>query len=349
MSVERTTHRTIAIVHALFLTTVGSARTVFSRRNRVVAAAQSRKVGGYSMAQTPRDRLRFGEHNDENRPDQRAKQQLVSALTNLPSAPFSPVPNPVAALFTGPPKTPAVVNRNGSALCVTPARRPAISSEQQADQRRAIERALFMARSPLGGAAYGLASLANVSPEARDRALIAGGLVDAAMIAAAPRGAPGFRAASPRPGVGQVLERPDIRLRDVNAAGQAQGATATIGRRTLGSGSKPDRRVHPPGWQGHGTKYNEARAHLVANQLGGTGRDPRMLVTMTQTGANAPQMSGFERGVAARARAGEYLEYTSIPLYSPGVLPPSAVLVTAHGPHGRPTARLITNPAGRRR
>lgn len=56
-------------------------------------------------------------------------------------------------------------------------------------------------------------------------------------------------------------------------------------------------------------------------------------------------MRDFENGVARRVKAGEVVEYSATPLYSPGVLPPSSVLVTALGSRGAPSARLIHNPA----
>jgi hypothetical protein len=75
----------------------------------------------------------------------------------------------------------------------------------------------------------------------------------------------------------------------------------------------------------------------------------RNLVTLTHKGANTPQMQGFERGVARRVRGGEVVEYSATPMYRDGVLPPSAILMTAHGSRGAPSARIINNPAGRRR
>jgi hypothetical protein len=75
----------------------------------------------------------------------------------------------------------------------------------------------------------------------------------------------------------------------------------------------------------------------------------RNFVTQTQQGSNTPQMRDFEGGVARRVRAGEVVEYSAAPLYAPGVLPPSAILLTAHGSRGAPSAQLIPNPAGRRK
>lgn len=75
----------------------------------------------------------------------------------------------------------------------------------------------------------------------------------------------------------------------------------------------------------------------------------RNIVTQTQNGSNTPQMRGFENAVAGRVRAGEVVEYFSKPVYGQKALPPSAILLTAYGSRGAPAARLIPNPAGRRR
>ena len=60
-------------------------------------------------------------------------------------------------------------------------------------------------------------------------------------------------------------------------------------------------------------------------------------------------MSNFGRGIAARVRGGEVIEYGAKPLYRDGVLPPYAILLTATCSRGAPSARLINNPAGRSR
>jgi hypothetical protein len=86
-------------------------------------------------------------------------------------------------------------------------------------------------------------------------------------------------------------------------------------------------------------------AHLLARQLGGLGQ-PWNIVTMTDQGANRPQMSSFEAEIARRVRAGEIIDYSATPLYAAGALPPSAKLLTALGPREPPAARLIRNPAG---
>ncbi len=232
-------------------------------------------------------------------------------------------------------------------FCTVP---DAISPAERASRRQAIERALTMADSPLGGAAYGIASLAGASQRGRDQALAAGVGADTVMTSVAPFGAAlRGRPTPPAPAAGPIgSQRPSIRYGELNERGQATGAKATLTEPMLDTGTRANWRQTPPGWQGDGSRYNEARAHLLGRQLGGRGV-PRNIATMTQNGANTPQMRGFEDAVARRVRAGEVVEYFATPLYEDGILPPSAVLVSATGSRQQPMARLIFNLAGARR
>jgi len=118
----------------------------------------------------------------------------------------------------------------------------------------------------------------------------------------------------------------------------------------LGTGARASRRLAPPGWQGNGNRYNEARGHLLAKSLGGAGGlESRNFVTLTQKGANSPQMQAFEQAVARKLHAGEVVDYSVTPLYDDGVLQPSLIVMTAHGSGSGPSARLVRNPIGRRK
>lgn len=242
---------------------------------------------------------------------------------------------------------------NGRANVLVPIDNPYVSPDELEERRRGLERVQFMTGSPLAAGLYGLASLFTGSPQARDRALAAGSALDGATMALAPLAASARRVATPPQGQlsSPSWQRPNVRPSEVNANRQATAVGATITEPMLGTGTRVSRRLTPPGWQGDGNLYNEARAHLLAKSLGGAGGlDERNVVTLTNKGANSPQMSGFERDVARRVRAGEVVEYYSQPLYDDGVLPPSAILLTAHGSRGgAPSARLIRNPAGRRK
>jgi hypothetical protein len=240
---------------------------------------------------------------------------------------------------------------NGRANVLVPVSDPQVSAAQLAERRRAVSRVAFMADSPLGSAAYDLATAMNTSPQVRDGALVAGGLADAAMSGGAFRSPPARN--SPPPQRAQAapptLPRSSIRLRELNEKGQARGVTSTITEPMLGTGTEASQRLRPPGWQGNGRDFNEARGHLLANSLGGSGEDMRNLVTLTQNPANSPYMRDFEGRVAQRVRDGEVIEYSALPIYRDGVLPPSSVLLTAYGSRGAPIARLVQNPAGRGR
>lgn len=307
------------------------------------------------MAQMPRGEPRSvpdpaGEQYDEMiRQEKLRRLRAEEGLTRPP--PFSPFDRGVAALFAEPSKRPAPVFRNGREVSVVQPARPPVSPTDLAEQQRGIQRARFLAQSPLGGLAYGIATLAGGSPQTRDRALMAGGLADAVMLGGAPRG-PRARG-QPTPPKPQLppapLRRDDKRLKELNGSGQAMGVEATLTAPMLGSGTRANWRLTPPGWQGNGDIYNEARGHLLGRQLGGLGNDPRNLVTLTQRGANSPQMRDFENQVASRVRSGEVVEYAAMPLYNNGALPPSAILLTAHGSRGAPVARIVNNPAGRPR
>lgn len=231
---------------------------------------------------------------------------------------------------------------NGQANVLVPTNDPRISPAELAARRRAIENASLMAKSPLAGAAYGLASLMTASPTKLEAALTAGNAADALMTGPRARGAPPpRRLPEPR------WTRPNPSYREPRKDGRAQGSVASLWSSMLGSGTRPDRRIHPPGWQGNGRDFNEARGHLVARDLGGSGGDPRNLVTLTHHGANTPQMRGFEQAVKRRVRDGELVEYFATPLYGPGALPPWGVLLSAYGAEGAPVAKIIPNPAGR--
>ena len=240
---------------------------------------------------------------------------------------------------------------NGRANVLVEAPDPLFTPAERAAQRQGIERAFYMAGHPIGTVAYGAATLANAPPRVRDGVLLAGGLADDTMSGAVSRVGPIRRSATPPKAqhAPPPFARPNIRLREYNSDRQALGMTATVTSPMLRSGTRAARNLTPPGWQGHGTRYNEARGHLLAALLGGAGDDMRNLVTLTQRGANSPLMQNFERAVARRVRSGEVVEYSATPLYNKGVLPPSAILLTAQGSRGRPTARIIENPAGRRR
>lgn len=237
---------------------------------------------------------------------------------------------------------------NGRANVLVPASDPRSSPLELAQRQQAAGRALFDASHTMAGAAAGLATMAGASPRVRDVARVVGAAADTALAFGTARAPPppgSARSGQPAP---PTQMRPSIRYGELNAKGQATGVNATLTASMLNTGTRANRRLTPPGWSGNGRTYNEARGHLNARQLGGSGDDMRNLVTLTQSPANSPWMQNFERSVARRVRDGEVVEYFATPLYG-GRLPPSAIALTAHGARGGTSALVVGNPVGRRR
>ncbi|MBT2492424.1 DNA/RNA non-specific endonuclease [Streptomyces sp. ISL-96] len=92
---------------------------------------------------------------------------------------------------------------------------------------------------------------------------------------------------------------------------------ATVTRDMLDEGTHADNRLRPPGFV-HGTDHNQARGHLLARMLGGSGDTLDNLATLTQNPTNSPDMRDLEQSIynAVSPDDGEivqysvYLEYT---------------------------------------
>lgn len=106
-----------------------------------------------------------------------------------------------------------------------------------------------------------------------------------------------------------------------DAHGRPSEMHATITRDMLGEGTHANSQLRPPGFI-HGD-YNQARGHLLARMLGGSGDILDNLFTITQNPTNSPLMRDLEfeiydavNGNAAQGIAGQtvqysvYLEYT---------------------------------------
>lgn len=68
---------------------------------------------------------------------------------------------------------------------------------------------------------------------------------------------------------------------------------------------------------------------LIARQLGGSGSDSRNLLTLFQSRANTPAMSGLESRVRAAVEAGETVRYRVTPSYRGAEAVPRAVTLSA--------------------
>ena len=131
---------------------------------------------------------------------------------------------------------------------------------------------------------------------------------------------------------------------DLDELGRPTGVRATITEDMIGTGTPASPSIRPPGFQG--SHAGQARGHLLGAQLGGSGTDPRNLVTMQQTPANSPVMRGFENLVRVAVEGGQVVDLTVTPIYSGSGLIPRGITMMAQGSGGFHIAVTILNPPG---
>jgi hypothetical protein len=127
-------------------------------------------------------------------------------------------------------------------------------------------------------------------------------------------------------------QSPGVALGELDDLGRATGASATITREMLDTGSEAAQSIRPPGFAGGAA--GQARGHLIARMLGGTGRDARNLVTLYQNPVNSPIMRDFEQEVYNAVDAGQTVRYSVQPIYRGTEAIPRAVTLRATGSGG---------------
>ncbi|MGW3405319.1 DNA/RNA non-specific endonuclease, partial [Streptomyces zhihengii] len=109
--------------------------------------------------------------------------------------------------------------------------------------------------------------------------------------------------------------------------GRAQGIRARLRPGGLGGGSHAESSITPSGWNGNPDE-EFARGHLLANQLGGSGKREENLVTLIHNPVNTPKMKRFETLVFKAVQGGKTVDYEVTPIYTrPGK--PTKVRLTA--------------------
>jgi YD repeat-containing protein len=124
------------------------------------------------------------------------------------------------------------------------------------------------------------------------------------------------------------------------------GINASITEDMLKTGTRPSSSISPPGWAGDGNKYNQARGHLLGNQLGGSGDIAGNLVTLQQDWVNSPVMRGYEWQVRSAVAAGETIQYSATPIYNGNNLIPRGVTLIGNGNNGFNLGVTVLNPIG---
>ncbi|MFI0366733.1 DNA/RNA non-specific endonuclease [Actinomadura sp. 1N219] len=126
----------------------------------------------------------------------------------------------------------------------------------------------------------------------------------------------------------------------LDSAGRATGARAQYcNRQDLSGGSKANPSIFPSGWPRNaaGAPDNSnnvfSRGHLIADQLGGNGGDPRNLFTIYQR-MNNSSMKMYENAVRKAVENDEQVYYEVRPVYLGHSARASAVRMTARGSGG---------------
>ncbi|MDD5035616.1 MAG: DNA/RNA non-specific endonuclease [Methylococcaceae bacterium] len=126
--------------------------------------------------------------------------------------------------------------------------------------------------------------------------------------------------------------------------GRPTGVSATITQDMIGTGTKANQSIIPPGYvQDEGL----ARGHLLGAQLGGSGADARNLVTIQQAPANTPVIRGYETQVRNAAEQGETIHYSSTPIYHGENSIPCGITLSATGSNGTCLNVTVLNPPGK--
>lgn len=132
-----------------------------------------------------------------------------------------------------------------------------------------------------------------------------------------------------------------IHYGELDSLGRATGVDATITVDMVGTGTPAKSSIKPAGFGGQ--KAGHARGHLLGNQLGGAGDDPRNLTTLFQNPVNHPVMSSVEGSVRKAVEAGEVVQYSVKPIYEGNTLIPSGVTIKAVGDKGFYIYQTILN------
>ena len=145
---------------------------------------------------------------------------------------------------------------------------------------------------------------------------------------------------------------PNIDYGSINQYGQRSGIIAEITPEMIGTGTSASGNIKPPGWI-NGRPISEggagqARAHLLAKDLGGSGSIESNLVTLQQNPTNHPKMSGFEQTVKKYIKdTDDHVYYQVTPLHNSTEDKPYGVrmeAVSVNGDRLNMSEDIIDNP-----
>lgn len=106
-------------------------------------------------------------------------------------------------------------------------------------------------------------------------------------------------------------------------------ANALIKKNMINTGTKANANVRPPGFISGLEPHGHSRGHLIGRQFGGSGDDPKNLVTIYQTPVNSPMMTKYENQIRQAVDTGETVRYRVIPVYNDSDLMPKEIHMEA--------------------
>ncbi|MEU9504028.1 DNA/RNA non-specific endonuclease [Streptomyces sp. NPDC048196] len=152
----------------------------------------------------------------------------------------------------------------------------------------------------------------------------------AAAATAAAAAASAVRGRAAVPGVRAPAAPIPSYCKPLDALGRATGVQTTITSEMLNTGTKPSRRIQPPGWVGEAAGHT--RGHLLARSLGGDGR-ARANIALMYDKANNEVMEKLEQLIYETVRTRGPVEYSATPVYrNPDDLIPAGIHIKAIGP-----------------
>ncbi|MGX6979772.1 DNA/RNA non-specific endonuclease [Vagococcus elongatus] len=110
---------------------------------------------------------------------------------------------------------------------------------------------------------------------------------------------------------------------------RATGADALITKEMIGTGTKANSNIRPPGFISGLAPHGHSRGHLIGKQFGGSGDDERNLVTLFQYPVNSPYMTKYENRIRQAVDQGETVRYRVTPLYDGNEPMPAAIQLEA--------------------
>lgn len=108
-----------------------------------------------------------------------------------------------------------------------------------------------------------------------------------------------------------------------------------------GIGSPAEQKIRPPGFEGG--PMGHARGHLLADQLGGSGKVDGNLVTLYQNPVNNPYMRVIENKVRNAVENGEMIDYKVTPIYDGNNPVPAKITIEVKGDQGFSIKAIIEN------